>query len=186
MIRTERDRMHDKLETILNERDRNNPGFSVAWRATRIGGSEYAHSADVWQRLEAGEEPPRYAIDDEMEDVFEEPEYEKRRDRKSSRSQEGNRSYGRGLGAGRLAAMDSVSVAMDSLEDLPLEKISEATDAKLGQVADTLRETLTGKTLNTVQRSYLTRLKSYLSGKKSIQQCSVLTLTTLLRGLATQ
>ncbi len=81
--------------------------------------------------------------------------------------------------------MDAVSVAMDSLEDLPLERISEKTDEKLGQIADTLRENLTGKTLSTVQRGYLGRLRTYLANKKRIEQCSVLTLTTLLRGLAT-
>lgn len=180
MIRTDRDRMHDRLDQLLDQRDRNNPGFSVAWKATRIGGSQYAHSADVFSRLEPGQEPPRYAVDDVMEGSFEEPEREERRDSRKGR----NRNYGT-MAGGRIVAMDAVSVAMDSLEDLPLERISEKTDEKLGQIADTLRENLTGKTLSTVQRGYLGRLRTYLANKKRIEQCSVLTLTTLLRGLAT-
>ncbi len=181
MIRTERDNFHHKLDQTLNELHRNDPGFSVAWRATHISGSDYAHSSDVWAKLEAEDNaPPRFAVDDVLTG-FEEPEQPERRDRVEGR----NRNYGTMRG-GRIVAMDAVSVAMDSLEDLPLEKISAATDEKLGRVADTLRENLTGTTLNPVQRGFRDRLRTYLSGKKSIQQCSVLTLTTLLRGLATQ
>lgn len=182
MVRTDRDRMHDKLDTILNQRDRNNPGFSVAWKATRIGGHPYAHANDVWSRLEPGDPSPRTLVDDLH--LFEErEETPERRDRVEGR----NRNYGVMKG-GRIVsvAMDSLSVAMDSLEDLPLERISEKTDEKLGRIADTVRERLSGTFLNKIQRSYLNRLRTYLQEKSTIQDCSLLTITTLLRGLATQ
>ena len=180
MIRTDRDRAHDKLDQILNLRDRNTPGFQTDWKGTRIGGHPYAHANDVWAKLETGDPSPRTLVDDL--NLFEErDETPDRRDRVEGR----NRSYGT-MPGGRIVAMDSVSLAMDSLEELPLSKISEETDAKLGQIADTLRSQLQGTALNQVQRSYLGRLRAYLSGKKSIEECSVLSLTTLLRGLATR
>ena len=141
MYRSERDAAHDRLDQTLNQLHRNDPGWSVAWRATHISGSDYAHSADVWARLEAADNnPPRFAIDDVLTG-FEEPEQPERRDRVEGR----NRTYGTMRG-GRIVAMDAVSVAMDSLEELPLERISEKTDAQLGKIADTLRENLAGKT----------------------------------------
>ncbi len=196
MVRTQRDRMHDKLDQILNRRDRNNPGFSVAWKATRIGGHKYAHDNDVWSKLEPGDPSPRTLVDDlRLFEDREEPETE-RRDQEKGRNRRGYGKFegrisgqvrgGRAAIAGRIVAMDSVEVAMDALESLPLERISETTDRKLGEVADCLRARLAGKVLNPVQRSYLDRLKTYIAGKRTIEQCSMLTLTTLLRGLATQ
>lgn len=154
----------------------------VDWKATRIGGHPYAHSTDVFSRLEAEDNaPPRYAIDDVLTG-FPEPEPTERRDRVEGR----NRSYGRMAGGFiRGVAMDSLSVAMDSLEELPFERISEESDAKLGRIADCLRARLQGTTLNRIQSGYLDRLRKYLTGKTCIEDCSVLTLTALLRGLAT-
>jgi hypothetical protein len=98
MIRTDRDRAHDKLDQILNVRDRNNPGFQTDWKATRIGGHPYAHSADVWSKLEAGDPSPRTLVDDLH--LFEErAETPERRDRIEGR----NRPFGTMKG-GRLTA----------------------------------------------------------------------------------
>ncbi len=156
-------------------------GSQVDWRSTKIHASEYAHANDVWSKLEPGDPSPRTLVDDlNLFEEREEPETE-RRDKVEGR----NRSYGQMRG-GRIVGMDSISTAMDSLEGLPLERISEKTDQKLGEIADCLRERLSGRVLNPVQSSYLSRLKTYLKGKSTIQDCSVLTLTTLLRGLATQ
>jgi hypothetical protein len=201
MIRTPRDKAHDRLDQLLNIRDRNLPGFSVAWKATRIEGSRYAHDHSVFQRLEAGDPAPRFAVDDVLDGEFEDPEdYEPEehipsRDRVEGRNRRGFSTCegrisgqmrgGRASIAGRIVAMDSVEVAMDALESLPLERISETTDRKLGEVADCLRSRLAGKVLNPVQRGFVERLKTYLAGKSSIEQCSMLRLTDLLRGIAT-
>lgn len=155
MIRTDRDRMHDRLDQILNVRDRNNPGFQTDWKLTRIGGHPYAHSADVWARLEAEDNnPPRYAIDDVLTG-FEEPE---RRDLKSSRSY--------GTASGRI-------VAFDSLDGQPV-----------GVLADFVERRLRGRELDRQQAGYAVGLKFYLSDKSSMSECNPVTVRALLKGLA--
>ena len=79
MIRTERDNFHHKLDQTLNELHRNDPGFSVAWRATHISGSDYAHSSDVWAKLKRKTTLLRGSLLTTFSHGFEEPEQPERR-----------------------------------------------------------------------------------------------------------
>lgn len=153
-----RDGAHDRLDVILNEKDRNRPGFSVDWRHTRIRGSQYAHANDVWQRLELGDAPPRFAVDDVLEGSFEEPETLERRDVVAR-----NRSFG--TASGRI-------VAFDSLDGQPV-----------GVLADFVEKHLRGRELDRCQAGYAVGLRYYLSDKSSMAEVNPVTVRALLRGL---
>ncbi len=130
--------------------------LQVDWQATRIGGHKYAHANDVFAKLELGDAPPRYAVDDVLTG-FEEPE---RRGRTEGR----NRSYG--TTSGRI-------VAFDSLDGQPI-----------GVFADFVEKHLRGQELNLTQAGYAVGLNFYLSDKSRMSECNPVTVRALLKGIA--
>ncbi len=158
-----RDQAHDKLDQILNVRDRNRPGFQTDWKATRIGGHRYAHDNDIWSRLEPGDPSPRTLVDD-LHLFEEEEETERREDRIEGR----NRRYGT-MSGGRLVGMDS---APEEFADTPATLLVEAVERKLR-----------GRTLDTYHQSLLFGLRDHCTGK-SLRQCRLQTLRGLLTNLA--
>lgn len=162
MIMNDRDRAHERLDKIMNERARNLPGFQTDWKNTRIRASDYAHANDVWSRLEPGDPAPRFAPDDAWDGKFETPE---RRDRIEGRNR---KPYGKMRG--------SLSIAMDSAEDFGSQPTSI--------IADLVEKRLRGRNLDLRQRGLVSGLKTYLADTKSIRDINPATIRGLLTALA--
>lgn len=134
-------------------------GQQVDWKKTRIAASRYAHDHDVWARLELGDDPPRFDLDDAWDGVFETPA---RRDAVAGRNR---KQFGKMRG--------SLSFALDSLDAQPPPVIANMVELKLR-----------GRALDNHQRGLIAGLKFYLSDKSSMREINPATVRGLLTALA--